>query len=381
VNAVRPRRIALGALILGLVMALSFSSWLVAQARAVCALSITLDAPVLSRAVELLTREPRTEDRLVGGVPTFIARPAGAGPWPTIVFGNGATREGRGHPVVQRLARGHARAGFKVLVPDLPGLRSAEVDPEAAATAVAVARAAAESPEARDGRVGFIGVSTGAALGLVAAKDPLLVDRVSVVAGIAPYTDIRNVLSLGTTGSYRVGGEIRRFTPDPYLSLVTARSLIRALPAGGDRDALLGTLEPLDEYESDPLGRVLAGRPDQLGRRAEEVLDLLANRDPARFDALYAALPTEVRLRMEGLSPVGVKGEIRAPIELATGPRDKFFPLSELEAPGLGPRRRVTVTTALDHGDPSPRLSELPDLLRLDAFVVRTLRAAARRGG
>jgi pimeloyl-ACP methyl ester carboxylesterase len=381
VKAVRSRRIALGTLILGVVMALFFSSWLVAQARAFCALSITLDAPVLARAVELLTSEPRTEDRLVAGVPTLIVRPAGEGPWPTIVFGNGATREGRGHPVVQRLARGHARAGFMVLVPDLPGLRSAEVDPEAAATTVAVARAAAESSDTRDGRVAFIGVSTGAALGLVAAKDPLLVDRVSVVAGIAPYTDITNVLRLGTTASYRVRGEVRRFTPDPYLSLVTARSLIRALPAGRDRDALLGTLEPFDEDDRDPLGRVLAGRPERLGPRAEEVLALLANRDPARFDELYAALPTEVRLRMERLSPVGVRGEIRAPIELATGPRDKFFPLSELEAPGLGPRRRVTVTTALDHGDASPRLSELPDLLRLDAFVVRTLRSAALRGG
>ena len=365
-----------GLLILLLAVILSLSSWTVAQARALCVLSVTLEVPVLSTAAALLTPEPRLEDTQVAGVPTLIVRPAGTGPWPVLVFGNGATREGRRHPVVQRLAGGLARAGFMVLVPELPDLRSAAVAPEAAPAMVAVARAAARSPEARGGRVGFLGVSTGGTLGLVAAEDPGLAPHVSVAAAIAPYTDIRNVLRLGTTGSYRAGDEVRHFVPDPYLSLVTARSLIRALPPGADREALLVVLEPLDDEERDPIGRLLAGRPNRLGKPAEQVVALLANRAPERFDALYAGLPPDVRSGMERLSPVTVPGVIRAPVELATGPRDKFFPKEELDA-ALGPRRRVTLTSALDHADPRPRLSELPDLLRLDAYAVRVLRYAA----
>ena len=358
-------------------MVVSLSSSIVAQARALCVLSVTLELPVLAGAAELLTREPRVADERVAGVPTLVARPAGDGPWPVVIFGNGATREGRGHPVVQRLVRGLARAGFKVLVPELPDLRAVAVAPKAGPEMTAVARAAAASPEARRGRVGFLGVSTGGALGLVAAKDPALAPHVSVAAAIAPYTDIRNVLRLGTTGTHRSGGELRRFASDPYLSLVTARSLVRALPPGRDREQLLGVLEPLEDEEPDPIRRLLAGRPDRLGRQAEQVLALLANRAPERFDALDAELPPEVRSGMEGLSPVTVPGTIEAPVELAAGPRDKYFPTSELEAPGLGPRRRVTLTSALDHADPRPRLNELPDLLRLNAYAVRVLRYAA----
>jgi len=369
-----------GVLILFAAVLLSLSPWIVAQARALCVLSVTLEVPVLGRTAELLTPEPRVEDGLVAGVPTLTVRPAGAGPWPVIVFGNGATREGRRHPVVQRLAGGLARAGFMVLVPDLPDLRAAAAAPEAAPAMVAVAEAARRLPEARGGRVGFLGVSTGGALGLVAAKDPGLAPHVSVAAAIAPYTDIRNVLRLGTTGSYRAGGEVRRFASDPYLSLVTARSLVRALPPGGDRDALLAVLEPLDDEEHDPIRRLLAGRPDHVGRQAEQVLTLLANRAPERFDPLYAALPPRVRSGMELLSPVTVPGTILAPVELAAGPRDKYFPTAELEAPGLGARSRVTLTSALDHADPRPRLSELADLLRLDGYAVRILRYAASAG-
>src|SRR4029453_5524886 len=97
--------------------------WTSAQLRAIAILSITEDVPVLAWTARVVTAEPRVEETTVSGAPSTVVRPDGGGPWPAIVFVNGATRRGRHHPKVQRLARGLARTGFLVVVPDLPALR------------------------------------------------------------------------------------------------------------------------------------------------------------------------------------------------------------------------------------------------------------------
>ncbi len=353
-----------------------FPSWVAAQARAACVLVTMLEPPVLAGAVRLGTREASFEDRPVAGVASVIARPAGEGPWPAIVFANGATPEGRHHPMVLRLARGFARAGFAVYVPELPGLRVGEVAPESVDATIAVARAAAD--RARGGRVGLVGVSTGGSLALVAAQDRALAGRVSVVAGVAPYTDIRNVLQLATTGTFREGGMVRAYEPtENYLKLVAGRSLARGLPPGRDRDRMTTVLRAVDDQDPNPLA-VLGPLDRQTSSpEAEAVIDILANRDPRHFDELWDALPATTRKAMERVSPAAGGEPIAAPVELLTAPHDKYFPVAELTTPRLSNRHRVTVTGALQHGDPAVSLAKLGDLLRLDAFVVRSLRSAA----
>src|SRR5215218_3971444 len=170
----------------------SYWSWVDAQARAVIVISSVLDAPVLTPAAEAVSGEPGFEDVAVAGNPTLVARPAGEGPWPAIFLVNGTVREGRKLPEVQNLAEGFARAGYLVVVPDLPGLTEGEITRET----VDVAREVSEPPDVEDGEVALVGVSTGATLALLAAERASLEGRVSVVAGIAPYSDIRTVVNI-----------------------------------------------------------------------------------------------------------------------------------------------------------------------------------------
>jgi acetyl esterase/lipase len=129
-----------------LVAAFVFSSWVGAQARAVTVLSTAIDTPVLSWFVRLVTPDPEVEEKTVGGMPATLVRPGGSGPWSAIVFVNGATRRGRHHPDVQRLARGLARAGYLTVVPDLPGLPAGEISAETVDATVDVAAATAGVP-------------------------------------------------------------------------------------------------------------------------------------------------------------------------------------------------------------------------------------------
>jgi len=349
-----------------------------AHARLLAVLATTSRHPLLRGMAKLATADPRLEEIVVAGAPATLARPGRAWPCSTLVFINGVTAQGRRHPDVQRLARALARAGYLVLVPDLTGLSRGEITARTVAAAVDVGCAAAEWPEALDGRIGLLGVSVGTTLALLAAEDRRLAARVSAVAGIAPYTDFVNVIRLATTGTYPSGKSLDRYPVPAFLGLVVARSLAAGLPEGADRDLLRATLATVEADAVDPLGGLRRLRRAGLSPPALAVLDLTLNREPRRFDPLYAGLPAKMRASGARLSPLAAADRLRASVELASAPRDKYFPLAEsLALARAAPSVRVTVTPALAHADPRITLRDLRGLAELWGFGVRALRSTA----
>jgi pimeloyl-ACP methyl ester carboxylesterase len=374
----RLRRLFLLALLGGAtILVVAGWSWIDAQVRAAVVLSSVLETPILTPSVQALTREPNVEDTVFEDRPALVATPAGEGPWPAVLFVNGTIPEGHTYPEVQNLARGLARAGYLVVVPDLPGLTSDEITEETVSSTVGAASAVADRPDARDGRVGLIGVSTGATLSLLAAEDPEVSERVSGVAGVAPYADIHTVLNIATTGHYWDGENYAPYEADPFLSYVIARSTLAALPPGEDRYVLRAELGEVDRLDPNPLARLRERSTGDLSPEARGVVELLANTDPERFDERYEALSPKIRMKMEKLSPLARDGQIAAPVELASGPRDKYFPVSESFAvQRIAADHRVTVSEAIDHSEVN--FSNIPAFARLDSFVVRSLHEARR---
>jgi pimeloyl-ACP methyl ester carboxylesterase len=349
--------------------------WSRTELDAVVVFSITQRVPVVAPLVRLLTDAPRRQETHVGGQPTTLVRPAeGRGPWPAIVFVNGATRAGRFHPEVQRLAQGLARAGFLVAVPDLPGLRLGQITPATTQALIRVARSVARRPDVRSGRVSFYGVSVGATLALLAAEAPALTGRVRAVGGEAPWASLAKVVRLATTGRY---GAVP-YRTDPYLSLAIARSLAAGLPPGGDRTRLLRLLGAVPDGDPRPLAPLRRIQSLHAGGRA--LVALLLNRDPRRYRALYARLPGHVRCGIAMLSPLRRASHLRMPVELASAPHDKYFPPAESRSLARrSPRVRVTITSTLVHAVPEPSSHAVRALLAFDRFVVRFLDDATAR--
>jgi pimeloyl-ACP methyl ester carboxylesterase len=312
-----------------------------ASRRALVLLAVVLDVPVLSRPVRRLTVEPRSEAVDVGGVPVEVLRPRGPGPWPAWLFVNGAHPERRREPVVTRLAHGLARAGFLVLVPDLPGLGEGAISVRTLEATAAVTAAAVERPDVRDGQVALIGASTGAGLALVTAGREELASRISVVAAVAPYANLDKLVCMAATSFYEDENGFERYGVTDLHREVVTRSLVEA--AGEE------------------------------GRPAVEAL--LANTDPERFAELYAGLPEGVRALVEQLSPLRVADRVSAPVEVVVPPQDEYFPLGEARSLAAKlPNVRLTVTATLDHTRPS--LGRLADFRTFLGFVVRGLAAA-----
>jgi pimeloyl-ACP methyl ester carboxylesterase len=368
-------RAALLALLLAaLISGIVYRSWIDAQARTLGVLALTGRVPVLAWATREATDTPHVQDELVAGVPTTVYRPGGGSRWPTLVFLNGVTARGRHHPDVERLASALARVGFLVLVPDPPGLAEGEVTERTLAATIAVVDAAGK-------QVGLVGVSVGATLGLLAAEQPSLANRVTLVAGIAPYADLENVARLATTGDTLENGRLVPYAVKSFLQLVTARSFVAALPASADRSRLLADLLRLHEGSPDPLALFRRMRPAQVAPSTRALVELLANRDPAHFDQLYAALSPALRASIVRLSPLAGADRLRAPVEIASAPHDKYFPLAETQAlarAATHTRVRLTVTSTLHHAIPSLSLSDIADLFRFDGWAVRSLQALRR---
>lgn len=363
------RRVVAAVALLLAVLVVVFRAWVGAQARAFVVLSTTIHTPVLTWTAAVLTRDPHAEETVVAGRPTTLIRPGGDPPWPAVVFVNGATRLGRLHPDVQKLARGLARTGFVVYVPDLPGLRLGEITERTVRATVAVADAAARSADSRGDRLGFVSVSVGTSLALLAAEDPRLAGRVTAVCGIAPYARLKQVVKLATTGF----GPTGRYAVDDYLGLAVARSLFAGLPSSPERDRLLRLVERVPDERDDPLAVLAGARASSPAVQA--VLRVLRNRDPARFENAYSRLPQRLRTQLDLLSPLRRARTIAAQVELASARTDIYFPLAESRALVRAiPDAHLTATSTLDHAIPRPTPRDLGDLLRFDGWVVRSLR-------
>ncbi|HSI97609.1 MAG TPA: hypothetical protein VK926_04545, partial [Gaiellaceae bacterium] len=150
------------------------------------------------------------------------------------------------------------------------------------------------------------------------------------------------------------------------------------MPPGKARDELLERMRRIHWSEPDPLAVIRdlesRGLPADLGAAAV----LLSNRDPERFDGLYGRLSPELRGRMERLSPIRVAHGIDARVELASGPRDKYFPPAESRGlVAAVPDGRLTLTRLLDHAGPRIWRFDPAGIARFYGFLVRSLDVAA----
>jgi pimeloyl-ACP methyl ester carboxylesterase len=349
-----------------------------AQARIPLALAAAQDGRLAGGAARALAGRTRPEESSLDGVGAEIVRPGrGAGPWPAVVILPGVTRRGRAHPALRAVGRGLAASGHLAVLAEPDGLAGGELAVATLKQTCAAVRAVADRADAAGGMVAIVGISGGATLGLLAAAAPELAERVSVVAALAPCCDLLEAVRVSTTSTYRDDSELVAFASGDFFKLVSARSVVAALPPGPSRSSLRDHLRSLEDYGPEPLAGVRALRRENLDPIARAAVELLANEEPPRFDELVAALPDELLAQLDALSPLRVADRIVAPVEVVVGATDKYFPATDAARFARAcPSVRLTVLDSLEHAVPSLSPSAARDLLRLDGVLVRLLAAA-----
>lgn len=322
------------------------------------------------------------------GFDADVYRPAGGGSPVPLMLVPGAVELGKDDPRVAPFARMLARAGFTVVVPDLPAMRRVRVHPDQVGDLVAAhAALCADADLAPRGRAGLFGISYAGGVALLVAMDPAHASRVPYVATVGAYADLDSAARFLATGRVFERGDARRVRIDPYGRLVFARTYLEFVRDPGDRERLAAILE---RRSRDP-DAVIGDLVDALGPEGRLVVDLFEGEEDARVPALMARLPGGLARRMDALSPARRDfSALHARLYLVHDVDDGIFPVTESARLARMARTHVPVRfvrlDVLQHvnvrpweGDPWGFLTrDLPEAVALTAWWAALLRERDR---
>lgn len=218
-----------------------------------------------------------------------------------MIFVPGLLKKARTDPRVVAFATSLARAGFVVLVPEMPAFEELRAGP-GDITAVGDALqwlAGADLPGAPKAKVGAAALSYMAGPVFLAASRPPVSDKVSFVFAIGPYYSMTGLLRFVTTRAYRAKDS------DPWTIAPAGEyavwAFLRANALGiDDKDdqAVLVRIADAKLANEDADVSAMAASLKGTGR---SVYALMTNRDPDKVEALISALPSELRAQLDAL--------------------------------------------------------------------------------
>lgn len=305
-------------------------------------------------------REPMTIDYGSGRIAADVYRPADGGRHAAIVFSMGAPPLDRDDSRLVKLAEDVARAGVVMLVPFSTRLDAELIQPEEVTALVGAFRYIRAQDYVDHERVGYIGVSVGASLALLAAADEGISDEVDFVVSFGGYFDALDVLAALSTRHISYDGLEERWEPRNHSVRVMARQLIDKLDNPVDRRVLEEIFVDRRSAEGAGLWRLSA-----VGRAS---YDFLTNRDPSRVDELMARLPEEALRDLRVLSPSRNVEGVQAELFIVHDRGDPYVPYVESRRmrDRLADREDLHYTEVSLFEHVEPNLRQGGDILVLD---------------
>jgi acetyl esterase/lipase len=277
----------------------------------------------------------------------------------------GVAELGGDDPRLIRFASSLSRAGFAVLVPELPGLRRLRVSSsDTEEVADAFAWLSAQPDLVPSGRMGLAAFSYASGPAILAALHERIREQVGFVFVVGGYYDLLRVVTFLTTGYFTYQGRQYYLPPDNY----------------GKWAFVVGNIDRLENREDQRLLRLMARRlrrnPDaatqdivsKLSAGGRALLSFISNRDPARVADLLSDLPHDIREELSALNLAGQDlSKLRAPLILVHGYEDPMIPFPEsiaLAQAASGNRNRLYLVHGLMHVDIVPGLADRWRLLQ-----------------
>ncbi len=282
-------------------------------------------APLPIRPVTWTTATPVKESITIDydgkEMPCDIYRPGDGARHGAMILSPGAPPLAPDDSRLIRLAGDVARAGFVMLVPFSPDLNDEMIYPSEVDALVKEFQYLEAQPYVKPDKIGFIGVSVGSPLALLAATDWHINDRVAYVVSFGGYYDANNVLKATTTHTISYDGVNESWTPSDHTVEVMYKQIINRLDDAYDRDVLTNVLIDGDPDASHGL---LMMTPEGWA-----AYDLLTNTDPSQEEALLQRLPAAPRQALSDLSLDGKLSGLKAETFILHDKTDHYVPYTE----------------------------------------------------
>jgi len=238
----------------------------------------------------------------------------------------GAAVLDRDEPRLKALARTFARAGFAVVVPELPELRRLVLSRvDADRVAAALRYLGGQQPGVP---IGVAAISYAVAPAIIAATEDDLAPRIAFVVGVGGYRDAESVIRFVTTGAFRPRGDSRELRVEPSHYGRWAFVMANAGRLDSPSDARL--LDEIARLRFRDRNADISRQAAALGPQGRAVLALMENRDPDAVTRLIQALPERVRREIDGLNlALYDLSKLRGHLILVHGRSDPLVPYSE----------------------------------------------------
>lgn len=258
-----------------------------------------------------------------------------------------------------KLGEDMARAGIVMVIPFSNRLDAEIIEPAEIDRLVGVFEHVEKQPYVDPERVGFVGVSIGGSLALLAAADARIAERVNYVVSFGGYFNALDTLVAVGSGRIAYDGEVEEWEPDPHTVRVMAEQLIDEL-SGRDARLLTRVFVRGEQVSAEELA--------QLSDQGRASYELMTNGDPERTQELLDELPPAAIERLERLSPSGVIDRLQAEIFILHDQGDAFIPYVESRRlrDALDGREDVHFTEVSLFEHVEPRLGRGGDVLVLD---------------
>ena len=302
---------------------------------------------------------------------------------PALVVAHGFTHEGAADPRLQALCRRLARAGFVVVAPEFDEMRHYRLGTGDQADLEEVVAALGTHPEIDPSRAGVMAFSFGAAPTLIGLAQSPLREAIRFAVIFGGYFDLKRTFRYVLTGAYEGFGYAGRLPvpstgDDRWKFLRGNLGMIPPSPTSSLFEAAT------DRRVADPQAPVDVSGCSDAERAA---FALIENRDPDRFEALYAAAAPYSDGWVQRMSPVHTAHGITAHLILIHSFTDQKTPFIESIAMSRGvpaaPPPSLTLLNAFAHVDlrldwrslSSLRRDGLPGIAAVWRLVVAVMRA------
>ena len=247
-----------------------------------------------------------------------------AGRHPALVISLGLEPAQPDDPRVVRLLEGFAHAGIVAALVESPALDNGRLDPSAPDLIVRAFQSVRAQPFTDANRIGFLGLSVGGSLVLLAASDPRISDQVRIVESFGAYGSLSSLIQATVTRSIGTGGHTEAWQPDALTIQAVRDNLIASLPSQSDQELLKGAVADG--------GQLSATAPVGLSPAGTSVYDILTSTGGPAVGRDLASLPSSQQTYLSALSPVDHLQSIKAPVYVMVDRGDPYVPFVESQA-------------------------------------------------
>ena len=284
------------------------------------------DGPIASRlpdpVIERVTFEAAGRTMVADVYRPAVDGVPAAGLHPGIVLNHGVARGGRSDLRLVNFADALARCGYVALVPEFVNLKEFRVRPSDVDEVVDAYRYLEDLPDVDPDRIGIFGFSYAGGLGVLAAADPAIADRVRFCFLLGSYYDLGDIVTYATTGYYREDGDWVYMEPRHTGKWAFLKNMLELVDDSSDR-ALLSRIADVKLADE---SRNVAATADSLGPEGSRLYELMVNRDPDLAAGLIDDLSPRILEYFDALSLPGNIDGVSARLIVAHGRDDNLMP-------------------------------------------------------